>query len=86
MDRRRIGIVARIALMMLVSIGCPLAKADEGTFRVFGEGTISCGAWLSYRQTRSMIGAEVEAWVRGFLSGARPSSMSSSPAIEHRTC
>jgi hypothetical protein len=50
------------------------ARTQEKPVRVFGEGTISCGKWLQDRETKSINGAEAEAWVRGFLTGTNAAS------------
>jgi hypothetical protein len=42
------------------------AEADQ-TYTVVGQGTLSCGAWMTARQERSAFG--IQQWVLGFLSG-----------------
>jgi len=61
MAMKRIVIVTVVAILM-----SGRSEADR-TYSVVGQGTVSCGAWMTARQERSAFG--MQQWVLGFLSG-----------------
>jgi len=62
-----------VVILIAVVSGFQITNAADLTNKHpvvnLGEGTISCGRWIGYRASHVITQAEVEAWVRGFLTG-----------------
>jgi len=55
------------AMLMLAS---PLSGFAQGTKYYWGEGEALCSNWTKERQSKSVVGTQMGAWVRGYISGA----------------
>jgi hypothetical protein len=61
------GIIIAALLTCLVTPA--LGRDKQGNYTVLGEGTVSCGKWLKYRQAKSVVASNyVAAWIAGYLS------------------
>jgi hypothetical protein len=59
----------KVGVMICASIMLAAGSVPAMGIVVFGQGTVSCGAWTQERQANSHAGGLAAQWVAGYLSG-----------------
>jgi hypothetical protein len=60
----------RIPMLAAFALLSTKAPAMSQVKNVLGEGNAPCSEWTKERTAKSYLGVELEAWARGYISGA----------------
>jgi hypothetical protein len=60
----------RVMMLALLIVGNGTLQASSQTKKYWGEGGAPCSDWTKERGAKTVLGTQMAAWIRGYVSGA----------------